>query len=381
MPRLTTRPPRMYRDRGRAYVKIDGQRVGLGPWASAEARETYDRLIAEWLANGRKLPEPTDADEPVTVTEVCVEYVKHARQKRDARDVDHIEPALRIARQLYGSEPAESFGPKRLRIVRQQMIDKGLARSTINKRVKWVRAAFRWAASHELVSERIHRRLDTVEPLRRGDGGRETERVKPVPRPDIRRTRRLVPQPVRGLIDLQLLTGARADELVRLRAVDIDMSDQVWIYRPENHKTAYAGKTRMIYFGPRARRLLQQFILLRPLDAPIFSPKQANSEAARRRGSKGRRPNQKPNPKKSDRTLGDGYTTASYGRAIRNACKRAKVDTWGPHRLRHNAATFLRREFGIEVASIILGHSSLAITQTYAEQDEKKAREVIAKVG
>jgi len=262
------------------------------------------------------------------------------------------------------------------------MIDQGLARSTINKRVKWARAAFRWAASYELVSERIHRRLDTVEPLRRGDGGRETEKVKPVPRSDIRRVRRRVPQPVRGLIDLQLLTGARADELVRLRALDIDTNGKVWTYRPADHKTAYADKERVIYFGPRAQRVLRQFMKPgRSLDKPVFSPKQANTEAAQRRGDRGRRPNQKPNPKQTDRTLGDGYTTASYGRAIRNACKRVKVATWGPHRLRHNAATFLRREYGLDVASVILGHSSLAITQTYAELNDKKAREVIAKVG
>lgn len=54
---------------------------------------------------------------------------------------------------------------------------------------------------------------------------------------------------------------------------------------------------------------------------------------------------------------------------------------WHPHQLRHNAATFLRRQFGIEVASIILGHSSLAITGTYAEQNHKRAIEVMRQVG
>ena len=290
MPRLKNRTPKMTRNRNTAIVCIDGQTIRLGRWGSAEADDAYLRLIAEWMQNNRQLPDPTPEDEPATVTEVCVEYIKNARENRDPRDLDHIVPTLKIARQLYGSEPVESFGPKRLRIVRQQMIDKGLARSTINKRVKWVRAAFRWAASHELVNERIYRRLDTVEPLRRGDGGRETERVKPVPRSHIRRVRRLVPRPVRGLIDLQLLTGARAGELVRLRATDLETRNAVWTYRPEDHKTAYAGKERVIYFGPRARRILRSFMLTRPIDAPIFSPREANIEAAQRRVRQGRRP-------------------------------------------------------------------------------------------
>jgi integrase len=49
--------------------------------------------------------------------------------------------------------------------------------------------------------------------------------------------------------------------------------------------------------------------------------------------------------------------------------------------LRHNAATFLRKEFGLEAARIILGHRSAVITEIYAEQDQQKAFEVIMRVG
>ena len=54
---------------------------------------------------------------------------------------------------------------------------------------------------------------------------------------------------------------------------------------------------------------------------------------------------------------------------------------WHPHQLRHNAATFLRKEFGLETARIILGHRSAAITEVYAELDQQKAMEAIVKVG
>jgi integrase len=54
---------------------------------------------------------------------------------------------------------------------------------------------------------------------------------------------------------------------------------------------------------------------------------------------------------------------------------------WHPHQLRHNAATFLRKEFGLETARIILGHRSSAITEVYAEQDQQKAMEAIVRVG
>jgi hypothetical protein len=45
---------------------------------------------------------------------------------------------------------------------------------------------------------------------------------------------------------------------------------------------------------------------------------------------------------------------------------------WHPHQLRHNAATYLCKEFGLETARIILGHRSAAITEVYAEIDQQK---------
>ena len=225
------------------------------------------------------------------------------------------------------------------------------------------------------------------------EGGEEREPVKPVPRRDIRlvRNRRRLTRPVRALINLQLLTGARADELVRLTAADFDMSDaKCWTVtydgssNEKGHKTAHHGKTRTLYFGPKAHRILRLFMSTdRSVDKPLFSPREANAEAKAKHATKGqsRRPNQKPSPTQTDRSIADHYTTASYRRAIHRACRSAGVPTWGPHRLRHNAGTFLRREFGIEVASIILGHSSLVVTQTYAGANEKKAREVMGKVG
>ena len=58
-----------------------------------------------------------------------------------------------------------------------------------------------------------------------------------------------------------------------------------------------------------------------------------------------------------------------------------KAHHWHPHQLRHNAATHLRKDFGIEAARLILGHRSVAVTEIYAELDHQKAADIIAKVG
>jgi site-specific recombinase XerC len=45
---------------------------------------------------------------------------------------------------------------------------------------------------------------------------------------------------------------------------------------------------------------------------------------------------------------------------------------WAPNRLRHSAATEIRKNFGLEAAQVILGHSAADVTQIYAERDMQK---------
>jgi integrase len=100
---------------------------------------------------------------------------------------------------------------------------------------------------------------------------------------------------------------------------------------------------------------------------------------------------------KGKRIPGPQYSEASYGRAIARACKQADaearkrnpqlhpeqiiVPSWHPHQLRHNAATWLRKEFGLEVVRTVLGHRSAAITEIYAERDSEIAKDVMRKAG
>lgn len=409
MPRYRYKTPKLHKHhRGQAFVKISGRQVWLGRYDDPATRERYDELIAQWLANGRELPEPEPAEpdlprpEEVTITDLAVAYIEWCQRRYPKTTLQNIQAAVRPARARYGPEPAEEFGPQKLRKVREAMKGKGWARSNINRQVAKLRGMFKWGGAHELISERVYRRLALVEPLREGEA-RESGDVQPVSHRDIRRVRRRLSRQVRALVLLQLLTGARAKELTGLRARWLDTNGEVWALpldgkdgRPK-HKTAHKGKDRTIYFGPRAQRVLRQFMRPgRPLDRPLFCPREANAEAKRRGAKGGRRENQQPTPRKGSRRwknqhgegladdprrLGEAYTTSSYRRAIHRACKAAGVEPWGPHRLRHNAATYLNREFGIETANIILGHSTTAITAIYAERNERRAREVMQRIG
>lgn len=182
------------------------------------------------------------------------------------------------------------------------------------------------------------------------------------------------------MINLQLVTGMRPGEVVLMRVCDIDMSGKIWEYRPASHKTEHHGKERIIFLGPQAREIIRPF--LKPeVDAHLFSPKEAVLDARKKLNPKNGRSRKTTRVSGYMRCPSIRYPRSSYQNAIYKACVNANIPAWGPNRLRHNAATFLRKEFGIEAARVILGHTSAAVSEIYAEMDRKKAAEIMAEVG
>ena len=399
---------------------------GLGEFGSPESRERYHRVIAEWEAQGRRLPDP-DFDRPAaaassdpplatgpSVNDVVRRFWWWAKDYYQPHQAGTYKIALHLMREYYGESPAVEFGPSKLRLLREEMIRGDASadppripwsRRYINQQMQRIRQMFKWAASHEMLPSSIYETLATIEPLKRGrTKARENEAVGPVPQHLLDAVRPHLNRQVRALVELQLLTGARPGELLGVRAVDIEMhrDDAVWLYRPKKHKNAFREIDRTIYIGPQAQRIIEPFLADRPVDAFLFSPAEAEEErraaahAARKTPiSYGNRPgdNRRANPK---RYPGDLYTTAAYYRAVQYACDKAfppappvgkmknetrdqwrarltpeqKADLaawrrdhrWHPHQLRHNAGTQIRREFGLEAAQLALGHASAQIT-------------------
>ena len=66
---------------------------------------------------------------------------------------------------------------------------------------------------------------------------------------------------------------------------------------------------------------------------------------------------------------------------VQGAAKKAGVESWFPHQLRHLAATKVRRDYDVEAAQMFLGHKDLKVTQVYAERNLRRAREVALAMG
>ena len=165
----------------------------------------------------------------------------------------------------------------------------------------------------------------------------------------------------------------------------IDRGGELWIYRPNRHKTAGMGKDREILLGPRAQGILKPWLKADP-DAPLFSPIESEEtrQAERRKNRKtkhtpfSRARKRKARPKRRPRPW---YDKDANGRAVRRGCVKAGIPVWSPNRLRHSLATRVRQRFGLEAAQVILGHAKADVTQVYAESNRALAQEVMREIG
>ncbi len=335
-------------------------------------------------------PLSQDNGTDLTVNTLILVYVRFAdgyyiKDGHPTVEPTNIRIESRLLRRLYGSTPASSFGPLALKAVREEMIRAGNCRTEINRRVGRIVRMFKWGVSEELIPPSVHEALRTVTGLRKGRSkAREKEPVKPVADGDVAALQPFVSRQVGAMIELQRLSGMRPGEVVLMRTGDLDMTGDVWVYRPSRHKTEHHDKVREVYIGPRGQSILKLW-LKADRDAYLFSPAEAMQE--RRTEMRVRRqtrvqPSQQDRSKAQPRkSPGVRYTVASYRKAIQAACEKAKVSRWHPHQLRHAAATEIRKRFGLEGSRIVLGHEDVRATQIYAEEDRQRGVEIMRLIG
>ncbi|MGB2987930.1 MAG: site-specific integrase, partial [Phycisphaerae bacterium] len=400
---------RLHKPTRLAVVRLSGRDVYLGPYGSSESEAKYEAVVAEWLKRNRKPPPRPKRSKPkgdLVVNELSLAYIRFAKKYYVKNgeltgEIQNIRDALRLVSQRYGSRRVASFGASQLKKIRDEMVTSGLCRNVINARINRIRRMFKWGVENDKVETEVLNTLQAVAPLRKGRSpARETDPVGPVSDHLVDAVLEYVPRQIAAMIRLQRFTGMRPGEATQMRTGDIDMSGRIWAYRPASHKTEHHGRSRVIYVGPQAQQVLGPF--LKPdLKAYIFSPREVVEELRQERRRK-RKTRETPSEKAkrargSTAQYGDKYTRRSYAQAIKRGCAKVfpppdglseqerlawvREHQWSPNQLRHNAATLLRKQFGLEAARAVLGHSSAVVTELYAEFDEKKAADIMDQVG
>lgn len=342
---------------GQAAVYVDGKTVYLGKHDSPESRQAYGELLARLAAEsmvrnvGKSLPTAE-----VTVAELCLKFVTDELPRYSQAEQHCQRTALRLLNGLFGETLVRDFGPLRLRVVRQAMIDgdpnskpnsrKPWSRKTVNRQVKRIQALFRFGVSWQIVPESVATALGTLRILASGEtAAADFAPRTAVPQADIDAVREALLPRHRDIFDLLLLTAARPGELLGLRMKDIQRDGDVWRAELSRHKTAAHGKRRVIFFNAAAQQILLRHFKADP-DAKMFPLRRDN-----------------------------------FGAVVHRACERAGVTPFVPHQLRHTTITRIADECGVEVAQRVAGHADSMMTEHYARMADRQAVDAVKRLG
>jgi integrase len=423
--------PRKAHSSGQARIRIAGRHVYLGVWQSPASWLEYRRRLAAWqeAEEARKKGVPVAPAVPprraLTVGGLVAQFMTRGAQERYYDADGQAKPELgnfpfSLAPLLahYRHEPVADFGAPQLKQVLRSMIrgdwmtgedlerakrhggGRGWARALCNRSLSRIKLLFGWGESEGLVPEGKSFHLATVAGLEVDQGGaRETDDRAPVPQEVVDATLPHMNHVVAAMVRLLVLTAARPKEIRELRPRDIDRSGRIeaakgywvtlgsgcWAVRLRRHKTAHKKQRRIILFGPEAQTILEPFLRDRPPDQFLFSPQEAmRQRAALRRSARRTRvqPSQRCRRKATpDRAPGDHYTRTALQRSIAYAAAAAKVPHWAPYQLRHLASVNLIRQFGWDVARVILGHTEEEMTRRYGIEDLTAAAKAMGEAG
>lgn len=354
MPRKPVWPPKIRVRNGYAFVRLTLHGVRrdfhLGAADSPAARDRYRDLLAEVERSGTLAP-PGRAG--LSVTELCEWWASAVGRfyRLTSREPLAFRPICRLVTALFGPVPARDFGPKHLRQFRDALVRQGLCRAVVNRRTTRVKTLFRRAAEEELVPGSVCHNLAAVRALPPQTPGVPESAPPAVATWDqVKAVICHCPRAVRAMLLLQWFTGMRSGEVRTLRTVEVEVSGDVWLYRPAGHKNAWRGQPRIVAIGPRAQKILRHWLNPTQPDAHCF------------RGRSG------------------CYSDVSYARAVRRAADAAGVDLH-PYALRHAFKARALAVGTITDAMAAMGQRSSAAFDRYGGADVGAASHLARKIG
>lgn len=327
-------------------------------------------------------------------------YQKHGKKTGTK---DNIWYTLRPFLARYGAIDSADFGLDELEEYQRELDAGGkLCRNQINARIRIIIAMFTWGARHRgkngqrMVPPAVAGELRLIEKLRRGYcRAKDHPRKGAAPLEDIEKTAAELAEPIASMVRLQLLTGARPNEIREMKAREITKAGRsLWEYRPESYKTEHQeqdGERKIIFLGPKAVKILRPFMAAAEKEGRedyLFRPAQAAAE--RRRQSEAindtktpsRRERDAQRARKPGRRLNDHYTATAYRTAIKRGAERAGVPDFTPYQIRKARATEIDRKYGEQAAAIQLGHKSIRTTlDHYIDPRTEQARKLARKIG
>ena len=405
----------------KAYVWFGGKYVYLGKWDGEEPSEIALRRFEEYKAKWKVNP---TTEVKVKSDALFCELWKAWKKSPEAPLSKSRKDFERTERLLFGTMDAigphlgtklTDFTALELRTWQShlcQLKDKNgklcLSRDTIRRCVNLVRQGFQWGAVGGVVDQNHAASLLFVESPAKGKV-KEGRKLASVNKTNSEKAIPFLSPPLQKVVQLLWLTTARPSEILGLMGEDLEnLSEQnqfhriqrtgsillrggadmdleqegVWAAVLEEHKTAGKGFERVIFFGPKAQEILRPIVgvegyLFKPREGREFQlAEQAKKQTTTGKGSK--------KPKKgelAERKPGEFYSSDALCKAVKKACKKAKIPPYSPYQIRHTASAAIMYSHGKEAASVYMGHKPSGMTGNYTGNNLRLAAKVAKEVG
>lgn len=395
MPKLKNQPPKLSRIKSNnaAVVYFNKQTIYMGPWGSERALKNYSKFLVE--LSQADIKEDVGKKEP-TVSNLATAFLKYAMaEKVDSGTFSGYKIALKTIRKRFPHLPVSEFGPKALSEIQQDFVNAGYARTFCNKLVNLLKSVFGWGVRNELVPETTAAALKYVKALREGKTtAPETEKRREVSDAVVERTLEYLWPTVAGMVQVQRLAGMRPSEVCRMMVGDLDMTGEIWIYRPGKHKGTWRGHHKSVALGIPEQEIIRPRLEGKSPENAVFSPRDTETEKKAFDAARRKTPVQPSQRKRAERRaknprsrIGEHYDSGSYARSIKRSIEAANktladpIPHWTPYQLRHAAGTAITASDGIDVARAVLGHRTISTTAIYNHADEQIAIEAAKKRG
>ena len=403
------------RDTARCTVTTaDGQKKihYLGRWGSQEALQEYARLQYLTVSGEYSLPE-VDNSPDLTLENIYLEYLEKFNGSEKSSDIYRVKTTIRYAMEAVPDITVGEFGLQTFAKIKSYFcsiasderkefrIYKGLKQRIATKK-KWslgyvnkLLSTWKRIIHYGINAGYIKPEIWTA--IKDSPLVKESDLNSPPSLPareavddkTINYTLPILPPTVARFVRFLRGTGARPSELCRIQIKDLQrIDDGLYLFAPDKHKTAAKNKKRYIVFSRSESAEIEKIIVNKEPDDFLFSPKDLIQEKwdrlSRERKSKVQPSQVARTKKKRARKLSrfhEGFTSASIGRALKNAIERfnksapadKQIPRWTLYQVRHAAYTANSEQFGIETASKIAGHSSPEMARVYDHSAKQAA--------